>query len=341
MTGIPFAKLNLKPGDRLADEAFALRALPRRAFGAHKWGVGGVVVVAGGPTYIGAAALCALGAGRTGAGIVSVAVPRGAMGAIAAIVPEAVFIVLPEGDLDASTKRARDAIAERLERSRSIVVGPGLGDDEYAGALLHAMFGKRAVRHANGVGFRIRDHHTQSAEDVSKAVIGGETPAVIDADGLNWLAKQSDWWMNVRPRGLVLTPHVGEMSRLTGKSSEEILSDPVGIARESAAKWQQIVVLKYGHTVATDGDATIVASDAPRSLATAGSGDVFSGMIGALLAQGLNPLDAAGLAMYLGASAALRLEKRFGVLGVVAGDLPMAVAEVIGELERKRDETRG
>lgn len=331
------SKPKLSGHDSVIDEAFALAALPKRSFGAHKWSVGGVVLIAGGPNYIGAAALAAMAAGRAGAGIVNVAVSRGAMGAVAAIVPEAAFLPLPEGELDSVARRAREVIAGKLERSAAAVVGPGLGEDEYVDALLGAIFGRRDERRSTGLGFRKREFAETLAGESTGAILGGDKPTVVDADGLNWLAKQSDWWTSMTPGSLVLTPHVGEMERLTGETAEAILADPAGVAKASAAKWNQIVVLKHGHTVVSDGKTTVAAAEAPLSLATAGSGDVLAGTIGALLAQGVAPLQAAALAVFLGTSAARSLESRFGVLGVVASDLPTAIAETIGTLERKRD----
>ena len=342
MTGMPDNKPQLKAGEQFADEAFAIGVLPRREFGAHKWGAGGLIIVAGGPGYIGAAALSAMAAGRAGAGIVNVAIPRGAMGAVASLVPEAAFLPLTEGDLDSSARRAREAISTKLEKSTAIVVGPGMGDDDYVDALLGAIFGKYAARRISDLGFRKRAAPVESSqEERAAALLGGDKPAVIDADGLNWLAKQSEWWTTVNPGSLVLTPHIGEMSRLTGKSSEEVLANPLEIAQEAANSWQQIVVLKHGYSIASDGKRTIFADDAPRSLATAGSGDVLAGTIGAFLAQGVAPLDAAGLAMHVGVRAARRVEARFGTLGLVASDLPEAIAEEIAELERKRAATGG
>jgi NAD(P)H-hydrate epimerase len=131
------------------------------------------------------------------------------------------------------------------------------------------------------------------------------------------------------------------MSRLTGKSSEEILAAPKEIAKAAAKSWKQTVVLKCGFTIATDGHATIIADDAPPSLASAGTGDVFAGLIGGFLAQGVALLDAAGLAIYLGSRAARNIEGRYGVLGLVASDLPAAVAAEIAALERKRGSTGG
>ena len=133
----------------------------------------------------------------------------------------------------------------------------------------------------------------------------------------------------------MLTPHLGEMARLTTREASELAADPVEAARTAAREWGQTLVLKYGFTVATDGERAVIASDAPRSLATAGSGDVFAGVIGAFLAQGLEPLDAAALAIFVGSRAARRVEARFGTLGLLASDLPAAIAEELAVLERE------
>lgn len=325
---------------RRIDDAFALAALPTRPFGAHKWGVGGLVIIGGGPGYIGAPALCAMGANRAGAGIIIMAVPRSAMTAISTLVPEAVYIPMPEGDAQTVAKRAVELIAPRLEKSRAVVVGPGLGDDEYADAFLSLLFGIQSIRARAQMGFALPAVATPAPAGTPR-IIGGDKPAVVDADALNWLAKQPEWWSIVPPGTLVLTPHPGEMGRLLDWPVETIVADPIGAATEAATRWRQVVVLKYGFSVATDGENVLVADDAPPSLATAGAGDVLSGVIGAFLAQGLAPLQAAGLGLYAGARAARRVEQRFGTLGLVASDLPAAIAETLCWLERQKGHQHG
>jgi NAD(P)H-hydrate epimerase len=177
------------------------------------------------------------------------------------------------------------------------------------------------------------------AQSERNGIIGGETPTVLDADALNWLAKQGDNWADRFKAGsLVLTPHVGEMSRLTGMDAEEIIANAGSVAQKYAAAWKQTVVLKASPTVVSDGSQTFVAPSAPASLATAGSGDVFAGSIGAFLAQGLAPIDAAVLATWLGVKAAERLSGRFGTLGLIASDLPIGIAEVLAGLETGKGE---
>lgn len=315
-------------------EEWAASVLPRRAVGAHKWGVGGVVIVAGSPLYAGAAALCCMAAGRTGAGIVSAALPRSIVATVVGLVPEATIVVVPEGDSISVARRAASAIEERLQRSRAMVVGPGLGNDETTAALLDALFGFARVR--GGIGFGAAAG-PRAGEGPGGAIAKAGKPVVVDADGLNWLAEQESWWERVPPGLLVLTPHPGEMARLAGEEVERIVSHPLPIARDAAAKWGQTVVLKGGETVVASPDGMVRRCEASPALATAGSGDVLSGAIGAMLAQGLVPGDAAALAVYVGNRAAERATREYGTLGVVAGDLPVAIAHELRDLEARGD----
>jgi ADP-dependent NAD(P)H-hydrate dehydratase / NAD(P)H-hydrate epimerase len=311
-------------------ESWAASVLPRREAGAHKWGVGGVVVVAGSPPFAGAAALCCAGAGRSGAGIVSAALPRSIAPVVIGLVPEVTVVILPEGESNSVAVRAAEAIGERLGRSAAMVVGPGLGNDAATAALLGTLFGFSRVR--GSIGFGTAGPASNSTALEGTIATAGK-PVVVDADALNWLAEQERWWERVPARRLVLTPHAGEMSRLIEVDIDEIVAEPERIARESATRWGQTVVLKGGRTVVATADGTIVAADAPPSLATAGTGDVLTGSIGALLAQGLSGPDAAALAVFLGCRAAEQVSERYGTLGVVAGDLPEAIAAELRALE--------
>ena len=134
----------------LITESWAASVLPRRRPGAHKWSVGGIVVVAGSPPFAGAAALCCAAAGRSGAGIISAALPRSIAPVVVGLVPEVTVVILPEGESNSVAARAADAIGERLERSAAIVVGPGLGDDAATAALLGTLFGFTRVRGSIG-----------------------------------------------------------------------------------------------------------------------------------------------------------------------------------------------
>src|SRR5688500_13396886 len=149
------AKMKAATTAVVIDDAFARRLLPTRDEHAHKWGVGGVLIIGGSPGYFGAPALAAMAAGRSGAGIVSIASPRSAMGAITSIVPEASFMPLPESDLGLAGDRVSSRLRERLEKFKSLVVGPGLGEDEYADAVMQGLTGLVEARKLAQVGFSV------------------------------------------------------------------------------------------------------------------------------------------------------------------------------------------
>lgn len=317
------------------DRAMALRLLPKRDEHAHKWGVGGLLIIGGAPGYIGAPALAAQAAGRSGAGIVNLALPRSSVGATATLAPEAVFLPLPETDSSHGVQSALEQIAPVAEKCTAIVVGPGLSRDDAATALLSALFGDTRNAPARSLGFGAIGRSTESAP--SEALLGKGKITVVDADALHWLSERESWWTKVEPFSLVLTPHVGELAALNGKSHDDILGDPASAAREAAQQWQQVVVLKAGKAWVSDGESVRALDEVATALATAGSGDVLAGAIGAFLAQGLTPVDAASLAIYAGTRAAIRLTDELSTLGVIASDLPRAIATVLAELEKESD----
>lgn len=320
---------------RIIDEPYARELLPTRGAGTHKWEVGGVIVVAGSPPYPGAALLTSRAAGRSGAGIVLLATGRGVISTVASAIPEVAYIPLPETEASSGARRASESIREHLDRATAIVIGPGLGTDEASDNLLSNLFGfgggSESVRGRMGFG---GDEATARTREVASSTIFSDSDVnvVLDADGLNWLARQDRWWEKLPAQRVVLTPHPGEMSRLLDRPVEEIATDPVATAAEAAARWSQTVVLKGGNAVVSNGETTLVADLAAASLATAGSGDVLAGVVGGLLAQTRSLLDSATLAIYVGPRAALRVEDRFGVLGVVASDLPDAIANELALL---------
>ncbi len=163
-------------------------------------------------------------------------------------------------------------------------------------------------------------------------------PAVVDADGLSALAEVQRWWQPLRAP-LVLTPHAGEFARLMRLPDGQPIADDdaqrAEAARDAAARWGQVVVLKGAHTVIASPAGHLVRSDiATPALATAGSGDVLAGAIGAFLAAGLEPFDAAGCGVAVHGAAGLLAEDRIGQTGVVARDianlLPTAIQQLRG-----------
>ena len=154
-------------------------------------------------------------------------------------------------------------------------------------------------------------------------------PTVVDADGLNTLARTERWWERF-PDTAILTPHPGEMARLTGTGTGQVQADRIGVAVESAKLWNKIVVLKGAHTVVAYPDGRAMVSPfANPGLATAGTGDVLAGSIAGLLSQGVSLEDAAALGVYLHGLAGECVRGRLGDTGMVASDLlpelPLAI----------------
>lgn len=310
----------------------ARRVLPRREPGAHKWGVGGLLIVAGSPGYVGAAALTAMAAGRAGAGMVNLVVQRSLISPIAAQVPEAGFTILPEGDLGSHTGRIMESIGRKAEKCAAFVIGPGLGDDDYARDLVASLLGIAPEIHGHSLGFGFA-RAVASNDSARLSLVGYNRPILVDADGLNALAKIHSWWEHIPAGRLLLTPHVGELSRLLDVPVPEIVANPARAAVAASQRFSQTVLLKGSPSIVTDGRQLYAAADSPPSLATGGSGDVLAGTIGAFLAQGMTMLDAASLAMYVGSRAARRVEQEVGTLGLVASDLPRAIAAQLATLE--------
>lgn len=318
--------------------------LPVRTDDVHKWSVGGVIVVAGSPAYPGAAALVCRAAGRAGAGIVLLATSRGVIGAVASAIPEVAFIPLPETESLSGARKALELIEAHAEKAHAVVIGPGLSTDNASSSLLGALLGIGAKSQParRGIGFGVVDPRSDDgSEEPAQGLLAHDNlKLVIDADGLNWLAKQGEWSTSVPAQRLILTPHPGELSRLLDRPVEEITGDPVSASREAASMWNQVVVLKGGHAVISDGTTTLVADTASPALATAGSGDVLAGTIGALVAQTGSLLDAAIIAVHVGPRAAQQIAARFGTHGVIATDLPDAIAEELHRLQTDHEPER-
>ena len=286
--------------------------LPRRAPGSHKGSHGTLVCVCGSAEYAGAALLVAAAATRGGAGLVALAVPASLVPVVAGRVPEAVSLALPEtapGEPDVEPARA--VIAAR--RPNALVIGSGLRENEANRQLVLAI-----VR--------------QPPADPDGAARERLAPAVVDGGALNMLARSGDWWSEVR-RQCVLTPHPGEFARLTGEGVGAEDGERAARARTAASQFGQVVVLKGAHTVVAAPDGRTAVSDlAVPSLASAGTGDVLAGLIGALLAQGLAAFDAACAGVLLHARAGERVGRRLGEAGLVASDLPLEIALVRHDL---------
>ncbi|MBU0493956.1 MAG: NAD(P)H-hydrate dehydratase [Chloroflexi bacterium] len=311
----------------LITDAVVRPLLPTRSAYAHKNTFGRALVLAGSVNYPGAAYLAATAAARVGAGLVTLGTARSLYPAVTGAIHAITYLPLPE-DLGAIRPDALKLVGEWLPRYQALLVGPGLGT--YPGTFefvqhLMGVDGSRSQR--RHIGFALDDASTPEHLTLDLP------PTVVDADGLNALAAVEGWPARVnRKCRLVLTPHAGEMARLTGLDAPAIEADRIETARRHAAEWGQVVVLKGAHTVvaAPDGRA-MVSPFANPALATAGTGDVLAGAIVGLLAQGLAPFDAAVCGVYLHARAGELVRDELGAAGAVADDLlprlPLAIRE--------------
>ena len=310
--------LDARAGDALATELltdeWASAHLPARPLDANKGSFGRVLIVAGSERYSGAAALAALGALRAGAGLVTLAAVPSVRQAVAALVPEVTHLPLPESEGGVAAG-AGDVVVRTLPDYRCLLIGPGLGLTSEAQAVVRGVLAAPAL---------------------------DSFPVVVDADALNALARQRDWAAQVRARA-VLTPHPGELARLSGESIAALQDARLESARRYAREWGQTLVLKGAHTViaAADG-AACVSPFATAALATAGTGDVLAGAIAGLIAQGADPLTAAGVGVYLHGAAAEEYGETYGEAGVLASEIAPALARVAARRRRGGEErTRG
>lgn len=287
--------------------------LPKRARDSHKGTFGKAMLCVGSANYVGAAFLSGSAATRAGAGLVTLALARAVYSLVAPAVHETTYLVLPD-DLGVLVPDAASLLRDHLEGYDVLLIGCGFGRDPKTVELVRRLL-ELGSRARSQVGF------VRQSEDPGRG--RAKLPQlVIDADALFALRESGEWWTSLGPDAAILTPHPGEMATLTGRPRDEVQGDRIGVAREFAARWKQVVVLKGAFTVvaAPDGRVTLIPFATP-ALATAGTGDVLAGTIAAMVAQGLAPFDAAVAGAYVHGLAGEIAEKEIGAAGVVAGDL--------------------
>ena len=293
----------------LATAAAMAALLPARDPRAHKNSVGRVVVVGGSTGLTGAVALAARAALRSGAGTVQAAIPRSLNDVLEVKLTEEMTLPMPETAERTLALAALEPLLARAGQAEVIALGSGLS------------------------------RHRDAAELVRRVVAECDRPLVIDADGLNAFEGHTEALLSA-PAPRVLTPHLGEMRRLTGVDTEALEANRIDVTREWAQRWRSVLVLKGAPTVigAPDGRATVIPTGNP-GMATAGMGDVLTGAIAALIAQGLTPYDAARLGAYAHGMAGDRVAGEKGQYGLVAGDVVEALPLALLTLARLRAES--
>jgi NAD(P)H-hydrate epimerase len=290
------------PGIWLTEPGDVAAWLPARHTDTHKRASGVLVVVGGSRAMTGAPKLIARAATRIGTGLVTVATPVSAIGAIQADLSEPTFLPLDETSSGTTSEHALPTVLERLDGADAIAVGPGMTTDP------------------------------STASFVRELVRRSPVPVVLDADGLNAFTGRAG---DVRDRQApaVLTPHAGEFGRLSGVKAHDLEADRPTHVRALAEQTDAVVVLKGSRSlIAEPGGRLLVNLTGSPVLATAGTGDVLTGMIAGLLARGLAPTEAAAAAAYLHGLAGLLAGNDLGE-GTAAGDVVERIPEAIARVE--------
>ncbi|MBN1401849.1 MAG: NAD(P)H-hydrate dehydratase [Anaerolineae bacterium] len=296
--------------------------LPTRPRDSHKGTFGKALIVAGSTNYVGAPCLASEAAYRVGAGLVTLAVAGPVYPLAASKLIETTFLVLPS-DMGALVPDAVRIVSERIPEYDALLVGPGLGTEEVTGEFIQTLL-RSGDRSSRRIGFRAPLPESKAPNRLP--------PTVIDADGLNLLAQEPRWW-DWLPQTCILTPHPGEMARLCRCTVKDVEEDRLGIARDTARKWNCTVVLKGAYTVvASPTGALSVIPFANPILATAGTGDVLAGAITGLLAQGMNAYDAAECGAYVHGWSGELASAEIGLAGLLAGDLLLRLPQAIKRL---------
>jgi NAD(P)H-hydrate epimerase len=305
--GIPQVLVKAQPLARelVTWEWCVQKLAPRRPWG-HKGDYGHVLVVGGSTGLTGAVVMAAQGALRSGAGLVTAAVPAGLHSILEEKTLEVMTLPLPATADNALEAEALSVIEEFARRCQAVALGPGIGRHPSSQAVVRQYLGR------------------------------SRCPLVIDADGLNALAGHTNLLREAKAP-VVLTPHPGEMARLLGTSTSKVQEDRLGVAEHAAREWGVTVVLKGARTVVASpqGNTYLIPTGNP-GMATGGSGDVLTGVIAGLLAQGMSPEEAAAVGAYVHGAAGDAAAQELGHRALVAGDLLAYLPKVLRQLEGER-----
>ena len=292
----------------LITEYWAQSVLPTRPLSANKGTFGKVLVVAGSINYIGAAYLACMGAARVGAGLVTLGTAQSLQPILAAKLTEVTYAPLPEAEEGIIASGAASVLQKYLPDYKVLLTGCGLGQNPEVIEFIKSI--------------------------LLDSPLTSSVALVLDADALNTLAQIPKWWQKLG-KNAILTPHPGEMARLAGVSLDEVQRARLEVTQKTAREWQKVVVLKGAYTIvaAPDGQ-TKISQAANPGLASAGTGDVLSGVIAGLVAQGLPLFDAAACGVYLHGQAGNLIMQKMGNAGMLASDLLPVLPQVIKTLKQ-------
>jgi NAD(P)H-hydrate epimerase len=287
--------------DRINCELLTLASISKKLFfrkpSSHKGSFGHLLVIAGSPGMTGAASLTALSALRIGAGLVTLGIPEDLNPILETKLTEVMTLPLPQSKEKTLCKEGFEKIKDFSQKCKAMAIGPGISSTK------------------------------QTKELISTIIDQLDIPLVIDADGINVLAGELSLLKKYKAP-LIITPHPGEMSRLVGASVEEIQEDRIGFTMALARRIGAIVVLKGARTViaSKEGNSWVNLTGNP-GMATGGSGDILTGIIGGLLTQKLSCLEAAKTGVYLHGYAADLAAQRKGEISLIASDILETIPE--------------
>jgi len=289
------------------DDAATAAKLPPRAPDIHKYKAGSVLVIAGSEQYRGAALLTAEAALRGGCGMLYLAVPESIHREIPTSLREAILVPLPQTAAGTIARPALGALSAHVEKASAVAIGPGLGRNDETDAF------------------------------VREFVATCPKPLVVDADALNALAGRSAPLKSTAP---VITPHDGELARLTGEKPPVSPLERIAFSREAAGRLGVTLLHKGAPTLVSGGGEVWINGSGTSALAKGGTGDVLTGLVASFLAQTaaagtVRPLDAACVAAFLHGRAGEFVARTRGERGVIASDLLVAVGEAMVELEHR------
>jgi ADP-dependent NAD(P)H-hydrate dehydratase / NAD(P)H-hydrate epimerase len=309
----PEAIVEIAPRGRMIEAADAASLLKPRSADSHKGTYGHPLVIAGSRGKSGAAILAARGALRTGAGLVTAAIPESIAAIVAGGQPELMTEAIADREGHFAATAAIDELKALADGKTALIAGPGIGVSEDTNKLVAWLVGEGAQ---------------------------AGRPLLLDADALNVIAASGPAMLESAHGPVVLTPHPGEMARLLGISTPAVNADRIGAARRLADLSGAAVLLKGARSVIATPEGTVfVNSSGNAGMATAGMGDVLSGIVGALLGQGLTSGDALALGVFVHGLAADRLAERLGPVGYLAGDLAAELPAAFASLFSLADQS--
>lgn len=308
--GIPKSALDILDGERKyirIERNFLAAYPPKRERDAHKGCFGTVLILAGSSSMRGAAAFAALGALRSGAGLVRLASVEKCIDTVSVLAPEATFIELDCDDRGFMLyDSSRELLAEAMEKADAVVAGCGMGVT------------------------------TDTIELMKYITQNAKCPVIIDADGINCIAKDINILMK-KQTDIIITPHAGEMARLLNCGTDMIAENRLIAAEKFAEQYGITVVLKGAGTVVADSHSTAANHTGNAGMSVGGSGDVLAGMIGAAVAQGCGIFDGACAGVYMHGLAGDTAAKRLGMEAMLPRDIINSLPEAFGILREKKN----